>query len=93
MGYRPDSTDKSPSGAADRLPATTYDHTVTPATVRALPLAWHDPFSPFPFTWKRPSHITSIKIRTKPDGGKTLARILIEQPMETGRRREEQTGN
>lgn len=34
----------------------------------------------------------SIKIRTKPDGDKTLVRILIEHPMETGRRQDEQTG-
>ncbi|MFM8443352.1 MAG: thiosulfate oxidation carrier complex protein SoxZ [Methylococcus sp.] len=34
----------------------------------------------------------SIKIRTKPDGDKTLLRILIEHPMETGRRQDERTG-
>jgi sulfur-oxidizing protein SoxZ len=34
----------------------------------------------------------TIKIRTKPDGDKTLVRILIDHPMETGRRKDEQTG-
>ncbi len=36
--------------------------------------------------------MTGIKIRTKPQGDKTLVRLLIEHPMETGRRPDEQTG-
>jgi len=36
--------------------------------------------------------MSTIKIRTKPLGGKTLVRILIDHPMETGRRKDEATG-
>ncbi len=36
--------------------------------------------------------MSTIKIRIKPQGGKTLVRLLIEHPMETGRRRDEVTG-
>lgn len=36
--------------------------------------------------------MSSIKIRSKPQGDKTLIRILIEHPMETGRRGDETTG-
>ena len=36
--------------------------------------------------------MSSIKIRSKPQGDKTLIRLLIEHPMETGRRRDEATG-
>ena len=36
--------------------------------------------------------MSSIKIRSKPQGDKTLIRLLIEHPMETGRRRDETTG-
>ena len=36
--------------------------------------------------------MSSIKIRTKPQGDRTLIRLLIEHPMETGRRRDEATG-
>lgn len=36
--------------------------------------------------------MSTIKIRTKPDRDKTLVRILIEHPMETGRRKDEATG-
>lgn len=35
--------------------------------------------------------MTSIKIRTKQQGHSTLIRLLIEHPMETGRRRDEKT--
>lgn len=37
--------------------------------------------------------MSSIKIRSKPQGNKTLIRLLIEHPMETGRRQDEATGN
>ncbi len=36
--------------------------------------------------------MSSIKIRTKSQGNKTLIRLLIDHPMETGRRRDEATG-
>lgn len=36
--------------------------------------------------------MSTITIRTKSLGDKTLLRILLEHPMETGRRRHEQTG-
>jgi sulfur-oxidizing protein SoxZ len=36
--------------------------------------------------------LSSIKIRTKSQGNKTLIRLLIDHPMETGRRRDEATG-
>lgn len=36
--------------------------------------------------------MSSTKIRTKPQGDKTLVRLLIEHPMETGRRRDVVTG-
>jgi sulfur-oxidizing protein SoxZ len=36
--------------------------------------------------------MSSIKIKTKPQGTHTLLRILIEHPMETGRRKDEVTG-
>jgi sulfur-oxidizing protein SoxZ len=35
--------------------------------------------------------MSSIKIRTKQQGDITLVKLLIEHPMETGRRRDEQT--
>jgi sulfur-oxidizing protein SoxZ len=37
-------------------------------------------------------YMSTITIRTKPQGDKTLVRILIEHPMETGRRLDEKTG-
>lgn len=36
--------------------------------------------------------MSSIKIRTKQQDGFTLVRVLIDHPMETGRRRDESTG-
>lgn len=36
--------------------------------------------------------MSSITLRTKPQGDKTLVRMLIEHPMETGRRPDETTG-
>ena len=36
--------------------------------------------------------MSTITIRTKREGDKTLVRLLIEHPMETGRRRDESTG-
>jgi sulfur-oxidizing protein SoxZ len=36
--------------------------------------------------------ISMIKIRSKPQGAHTLVRLLIDHPMETGRRRDEVTG-
>ena len=36
--------------------------------------------------------MSTIRIRTKPQGSKTLLRIMIEHPMETGRRKDDATG-
>jgi len=36
--------------------------------------------------------LSTIKIRTKEQDDKTLVRLMIEHPMETGRRRDEGTG-
>lgn len=36
--------------------------------------------------------MSSLKIRTKQQDGLTLVRVLIDHPMETGRRRDEATG-
>jgi len=36
--------------------------------------------------------MSSIKIRTRRSGESTLVRVLIQHPMETGRRRDDETG-
>ena len=36
--------------------------------------------------------MSSIKIRTRRSGDNTLVRVLIEHPMETGKRRDDETG-